>query len=211
MKYKHVLRALTVSITLGLLGVASLPSFALAASEDIGLSDDKGAIGDEIEVWGDGFEESYYNSSSDYETYYIVVYFSDEEAEEGDELNYDVENYEVIDSSVEIDEYGEWYTTFTIPDELTDGDDDVDVIGGTYYIYVTYDDDDEIVAVAAFEVIVAEIELNGDEGSVGTEIEISGSGFTAYEDLTIEFNGDDVDSESGGVVVDSSESSSASS
>ncbi len=84
-----------------------------------------------------------------------------------------------------------------MPDELTDGEDDEVVYGDTYYVYVTYDGDDEIVAVAEFTVIAADIDLSPDEGSVDTEVEITGIDFADSEDITVEFDGDDLDIEGG--------------
>ena len=96
-----------------------------------------------------------------------------------------------------VDEDGQFDTYFYVPDELTDGEDDEVVYGGTYYVYITYDDDDEIVTVTEFTVIAAEIELYPDEGSVGTEVEITGIDFADHKDITVEFDNYDLDIESG--------------
>ncbi len=199
MKQEKVFRILALAIILFFLVMALPISPALAASEDINLDPDEGEIGDEINIDGDGFDES--TTTQDY---FVHIYFSDEEAEEGDAIDDEVENYEKVKSLLWIDEDGEFSTSFDVPDELTDGEDDVDVGGGTYYVYVTYYDDEEIFAVDEFTVIGAgEIEVDPEEGPVGTEVEIAGSGFADNKDLTIEYDGDEVDIEDGDDETDS--------
>ena len=64
--------------------------------------------------------------------------------------------------------------TFRMPDRLDRGDDAPEYVHGVnYYVYVTYFDG-TIVAVTKFTVIGDEIEINPEEGQVGTEVEISG-------------------------------------
>ena len=203
MKPGHAIRrtALTAVLSLVLLALSATP--ALAASESIELDPEEGQIGVEVEVYGEDFDESY-EDGDDYVYVYVKVYFSSEEADEGDEIDDEVENYETVDTSEQVDEDGDWETTFDVPDTLTDGEDDEDVEGGTYYVYVTYKGDDEIVAVAEFEIAVAEIELDTNEGPVGTEVEISGIDFTKSEAITVEFDNVDVDIESGDNETDSS-------
>ena len=203
MKNTKIFRILSIAVVLSLLVMALPISPVLAASEEIMLDPEAGEIGDEIEVIGEDFEESYYNSSTDYYYFYVTVYFSHEDADEGDEIDDEVENYEVVDSGVYVDDDGEFETDFDVPDELTDGEDDEDVGGGTYYVYVTYSGDDEIVAVAEFTVLFAEIKLYPDEGPVGTEVSIAGVDFADYEDITVDFDDEEVDIESGDAATDS--------
>jgi len=113
-------------LLLSLLAIALPASPALAKAEEIELDPEEGEIGDDIDVTGNDFEESYYNSQTDYEDYYVAIYFFREEADEGDDMD-DVENYEILDSSEHIDEDGEFDISFAVPDELTDGEDDEDV------------------------------------------------------------------------------------
>ncbi len=195
---KKIFRILTVAVILLILVMALPTAPALAASEDISLDSDEGEIGDEINIEGDGFDES------DTQDHFVHIYFSDEEADEGDKIDDEVENYEKVESLLWIDEDGEFSTSFDVPDDLTDGEDDVEVGSGTYYVYVTYYDDEEIVAVAEFTVTgVGEIEMDPDEDPVGTEVEIAGSGFTDNKDITIEYDGDEVDIEDGDDETDS--------
>ena len=191
-----LLRIAAVAIILSLLIVAIPVSPTLAAAEDISLDPDEGEIDERINIEGDDFEESYTLDTVDYDSE-VDIYFSSQEADEGDEIGDEVENYERVKSGANVDEDGQFDTYFSVPDELTDGEDDEVVYGGTYYIYVTYYDDDEIVAVAEFKVIAADIELSPDEGPVDTEVEITGIDFADSEDITVEFDGDDLDIEGG--------------
>jgi len=193
LKRIKIFRILAVTIFLSLLVMALPTSLSLAASEDIDLDPEEGEIGEEVEISGDNFDES--TSTTDE---FVHIYFSDEEADEGDEIDDEVENYEKVESLLWIDEDGTFDASFDVPDELTDGEDDVTVTGGTYYIYVTYYDNDEIVSVAEFTVIgEGEIEVDVEEGPVGTELEITGSGFPDDEAITIEYDSDEVDIEDG--------------
>ena len=51
---------------------------ALAYYGDIYLNPDKGEIGDRIDIAGEDFEESYFNSDTDYYFSYVDIYFSRE-------------------------------------------------------------------------------------------------------------------------------------
>lgn len=196
MKAGKLFRILSLAIVLCLIigPLAALP--ALAASESIELDPDEAEIGEEVEVTGEDFDESYVSGSTYYD-FYVTIYFSDIEVDEGDDVD-DVDSYEIVDTSEWVDEDGEWSKTFDVPDELTDGDDDeVAVSGGEYYVFVTYEGDDEIVAVAEITVMAPEVELNPEEGPVGEEVEITGVDFAEEEDLTVEFDDEEIDIEDG--------------
>jgi hypothetical protein len=185
MRYRTIFRIAAMAVLLSLL-VMALPASPALAAEEIDLDPDEGEIGDRIEITGEDFEPDYG----------IYIYFSSEEADEGDEIDDEVENYDRV-KSYSVDEDGEFDTYFYVPDELTDGEDDEDVSSGTYYVYVTYDDDTNIEAVAEFTVIAAELKLNPDEGPVGTEVRVTGTDFTDNEEITVEYDGDEIDIESG--------------
>jgi hypothetical protein len=186
MRYRRIFRIGVMPVLLSLLVMAFCASPALAA-EDINLDPDEGEIGERIDITGDGFEEE-----SD-----VDIYFSSEQADRNDDIDDEVENYERVKSSLFVDQYGEFDTYFDVPDELTDGEDDEDVSGGTYYVYVTYYGETNIEVVAKFTVIAAEIDLAPDDGPVGTEVEVTGTGFTDKEEITVEYDGDEIDIESG--------------
>ncbi len=152
MKDHLAARMLSVGAVLPLLLLTALPSPILAAGEWIELEPDDGGAGDTVRVLGEGFNKSYRKSSGDWVYVYVRVYFSSDRADVGDKIDVEVKDYEVVDKSDKVDKNGEWKGSFTLPAELTDGEDDEDVDGGSYYVYVTYKGDDEIVAVGEFEV-----------------------------------------------------------
>jgi hypothetical protein len=189
-KGKRFFGILATAVILAML-VAVIPVAPVMAAS-ISVTPTSGEIDDYVEILCSGFD-----TEED-----VYFYFSDEEADVGDEIGNDVDNYERIaleyephDSSFEVD--------FDVPDELTDGEDDVDVTSGTYYIYAAYDDD-EILDVDDFRVIATELSLSPNHGPVGTEVRVDGSGFEDREDVEIEFGGSSVDISRGDDETDSS-------
>lgn len=180
MKGNRFLRILATAVILAMM-VAVLPVTPVLAAENISVTPTSGEIDDYVEIYCTGFdtEENVY------------FYFSGEEADEGDEIGQEVENYERIaleysghDGSFEID--------FDVPSELTDGEDDEDVESGDYYVYAAYDDD-VILDVDDFRVIVIGVSISPDEGTVNTEVRVTGSGFEGNENITIEFGSTEVE------------------
>jgi len=169
-----------------LLIVAIPASAALAATydEDIDISPNSGEVDDYIDIEGWDF------TPSDTEESAVDIYFCRDEGEPGDDVGFgqEVEEYEEVKSSVDVDEDGDFDTRFKVPDEV----DDEKVVGGNYYICVTYENSKRIVAVGDFTVIAGEIEINPDEGVVGTEVEVSGENFSDEEYITIEYDDDDI-------------------
>ncbi len=202
MKYNKIFRILSVAVILSLLVVALPAAPALAAYDyDIELDPDEGEIGEYFYVEGNDWPPSDYDEPPDIEE--VDIYFSSEEADTGDDIDDEVENYEKLKSGKEVDDDGDFRVRVKVPDELTDGEDDEDVVGGTYYVYVTMEGNDRIRAVAEFTVIAAEIELDTDEGTVGTEVEIIGVDFADREDIEVGYDGDGVPIESGDEETDS--------
>ena len=200
MKYNKILRTLALTLTLALI-LAILPTIpALAYDEEINLDPDRGEIGDTITITGSDF-----NPGSGATLYAAAIYFAEDEAVVGDLIGTsDVDTYERVKVK-EIDSWGEFETTFTVPAVLNDGTDDEDVSLGTYYIYVTYDYYDPesgqhnyssyIETIAVFTVSSGNIILDPDDGVVGTEVEVTGEDFGDDEDIEIEYDGDDITDE----------------
>jgi hypothetical protein len=172
MKYTKFFRILAVAAVLALLVTVIPASPALA--QHIRLDPEEGEIGDRIDITGYDFD---YDST-------VTIYFTSEEVDEGDDIDY-VDAYEKVKSSRGVDEDGDFDTSFDVPSRLTDGDDTEDVKGGTYYVFVTYYGDDDIQDVATFTVIAGEIEIDPDDGPVGTEVDIDGSGFAEDENIDV--------------------------
>jgi len=192
MKYAKTLKIFGIAVVLSLLMIA-IPA-APALAYDIEIDPEEGTIGDEIYITGDGF-----TASSETVERQVMIFFSNEEGTLTDFIDDDIENYEIVGSELigyfDDPDEGEFETTFDVPAVLTDGDDDVDVTSGTYYIYVTtiYSDTDpgkDIRAMAEFTVIAGEVSIDPDEGPVDSFVEIIGSAFGSRQDIEIEFDGD---------------------
>ena len=152
MKHRPAARVLKAGTMLLLLLLSLTPSPILAADEWIDLDPESGNDGDNVRVSGEDFSPSYQKRSGDWVRFYVRVYFSCDEAEVGDLIDEDVEDYEIVDKSEKVDKHGEWKISFTVPRWLTEGEDEQDIESGTYYVYVTYKGSDEIVAVEEFDI-----------------------------------------------------------
>jgi hypothetical protein len=197
MKSKKILRILAIGTILALL-VALVPAIPALAAEDVEVDPEEGEIGDKIEVTGEGFDES-----SESETVFVYIFFSPEDADVDDD---DIDNLDVYEKvkTKSTDDDGEFETYFYVPTELTDGDDEEDVTGGTYYIYTTYDLDGEIKSQTEFTVLAAEVSISPDQGYVGEEVDIDGVDFEGKEDIEVTYDDDEIDIESGDDTTDSS-------
>jgi len=149
--------------------------------ESISLLPSSACIDGYVEITGEDFEG---NETVDF-------YFSKENASVGEEIDSDVENYELV-SREDADSSGIVEADFDVPEVLEDGADEEDVIGGTYYVYATYYSDDEIVARDTITIIANEISLSPTKGTVGTEVRVTGSGFDGSESIDIKFGSTDV-------------------
>ena len=194
MKCYRTFYVLVLGIILPLLLVA-FPVIAVHAStgvELITLYPDEGKIGKEIDIEGNGFDEGKF----------VYIYFSSDKAEVGDDIDDEVTAYNRI-GILFVSIGGDFSTSYDLPDELTDGQDKEDVHGGDYYVYATYRDSERIRAVAKFTVIDGEIEVDPEQGAVGTEVKISGEGLRNNQEITVDYEGDEVDIASGDTRTDS--------
>ncbi len=197
MKYTGIFRIFSIVLILSLLIVAIPASPALAAGQ-IDLDPNKGKIGEYFYVEGEDFPESENVGEVDEDISEVDIYFSSEEADVSDYIDNQVENYELLKSGKEVDDDGEFRQRVEVPDELTDGEDDEVVSGGQYYVYVTYANSDRIRAVAEFTVIGSGgITIDPDEGPVGTRVKISGEDFDSEENITIEYDGEEIEIQGG--------------
>jgi len=178
-KGNRFLRILATAIILAML-IAVIPVSPVLAAERITVTPTSGEIDDYIEINCSSFTEL---------TEDVYFYFSGEEIDVDDEVN-DLDAYEIIaieyadhDSAFEID--------FDVPDRLIDGDRE-DVESGEYYVYAAYADDDVIVAKDDFRVIVIGLSISPDEGTVGTRVTVTGSGFEDRESIEIKFGSTDM-------------------
>jgi hypothetical protein len=187
-KFTKIFRVLASVGIISLLAIAITATPALAV-ERITLEDNEGRIGDRLDISGDGFSEDNV----------IYIYFSDEEFDEGDDVD-DLDSFERVKTTAtpgpeDPDPQDEFDTSFTVPDRLEDGDVEVEVRGGDYWIYVTETSQGEILAKEDFRVIAGMIDLSPEEGAVGTEVDISGDEFSGREEFTIDYDGFELDSD----------------
>ncbi|MEE9366505.1 MAG: IPT/TIG domain-containing protein [Dehalococcoidales bacterium] len=200
MKSAHMLRLIGLIVVIALL-VMAVP--VTAQTRTIEIDPEEGTIGTTVTIAGEGF-----NKSTDTTDRYAVIFFSSEEASTLDDIDSDVTIYEVVRDGIWLDENGEFGVDFNIPDELNDGDDDEDVVAGTYYIYICHYNLDTTIAtriraVAEFTVLGGDIIIDPEEGPVGSEVEITGEEFLGNEDLVITYDDDEIDIESGDDDTDS--------
>ena len=163
----------------------------------------EGTIGDTIRVAVKGF-----NKSTEDADKYATVIFSSEEATTDDDIDSDVTKYELVAEGVWLNENGEFDVSFDVPAELNDGVDEETVHVGTYYIYVCHYMVNvlapRIRAVIEFDVILGNITIKPDKGTVGTSVEIIGTDFFSDEDIAINYDEIDLDIDSGDTKTDSS-------
>jgi hypothetical protein len=192
-KCKKFFSILTVALILSLLMVAIPAIPASAIDEAITLDVEQGEPGDEVIVSGSGFTPSVEGTPP----HSVYIYFSNDELEVGDEIDYYDNIYWRYLSQVYTDDEGEFSKPIEIPAVLSDSKNSAVVQGGTYYFYVTYSGDEVIKAYAEFTVIGI-TDYSPIKGPVGTEVEISGVGFDGNDDIQVSYDGDHIEIASGG-------------
>jgi hypothetical protein len=153
MKQHRTVRILQMSVVLSLLVLSILPSAVLAAERSVRVFPDKVAEGGKVDVRGDGYAKDYPDVALRAGFPFVTVYLALEEAEVGERIGVDVKTYAIADASSKVDEFGKFSAGFLVPGELVDGAYVGDVEEGTYFVYVTYWNDDVIVAATVLEVV----------------------------------------------------------
>jgi len=181
------------------------PELSVVAQEEraIYLHPSEGRFGDTVRIVGEGFNKSTADTDK-----YAAIIFSSEEATTDDDIGSDVTRYELVAEGVWLNENGEFDTSFEVPTELNDGTDEETVHVGTYYVYVCHYMVNilapRIRAVAEFDVILGNVTIKPDRGTVGTSVEIIGTDFLPDEDIAINYDEIDLDIDSGDTKTDSS-------
>lgn len=161
MKKRNMFRFLPLGVVLCLLALAVLPSTTLAAETSIRVFPYEVTEGGSVDVRGEGFGNDHPSVAERAGFVFVTVYLSPEVADLGDRVGVDVNTYAAVDDSSRVDEFGRWEATFRVPSSLVgsvqdgvgaDADVDVDVEEGPYYVYVTYWNDDVIVAESMIQV-----------------------------------------------------------
>jgi len=195
MKFQKFYRIFSIALLLSLLMVV-IPATPASAARVIEVDPEQGIVGDTITITGTGF-----TASTEATERHVDIYFAEDEAGTADDIGQEVNTYEYLKSPIVgydgDDDEGEFETTFKVPERLRDGTDDEDVTIGPYYVYVTLWNTTRIKAVAEFTIIGGEITIDTEEGPVGTEVEIDGEDFGYKEDITIEYDDDEIDIKEG--------------
>lgn len=168
------------------LTLVALPLSVVGAVESVEIDPTEAEVGDTITIAGAGFD-------TDVEVY-VLFAASSAGIDVGDDINSDVNTWELMATKQTSALTGSFTATFNVPSTINDGTADTEVDhGGVYYVLVTYSADENIEAVAEILLIgFGEIEADEDEGPVGSIIEINGTGYNADEDLTVSWDGDDI-------------------
>ena len=195
MKFQKFYRIFSAALLLSLLMIV-IPATPASAARVIEVDPEQGIVGDTITITGTGF-----SASTESTERFVDIYFAEDEAGTSDDIGQEVNTYEFLKSPgvgyEDEDDEGEFETTFSVPERLRDGTDDDDVTIGTYYVYVTRWNSTYIRAIAEFTIIGGEITIDLEEGPVGTEVEIDGEDFGYREDITIEYDDDEIDIKEG--------------
>jgi len=186
-KHKRFFSILAVAVILSLLMVA-IPAIPASAAAVITLDVEKGQVGDKVTVEGSGLIPSEYPDN----IHAYDIYFSSDEIDVGDNISYYQHFYKIVKPYVYTDDKGTFSKVIEIPAVLDDGDESVDVHGGSYYFYITNEGHEEVKAYAEFTVIGVNA-LTPDSGPVGTEVEMSGIGFDDNDEVRVLYDGDIVD------------------
>ncbi len=195
MKSSRILKLCGIAVIFSLLAVAVMALPAMAAAT-IDLSPSSGEIGRTVNIVGDGFTAS----TTTYDRYAEIYFAADSASITVDEIGVDVNTYKLV-AEEPIDQDGYFETSFTVPSSLNEGTDDETVAAGTYYVYVTLysynnDTDEEtysytIRAEDTFTVTGGAgvlDPLSPTSGKAGTDVIVSGSGFTASTAITFRFD-----------------------
>jgi len=163
MNHRSMFRLIPAGVILALMMLAVLPSTMLAAEKSSRVFPHEVAVGGSVTVKGEYYGTDYPAAATRGGFVFVTVYFSSDEAEAGDLIDVDVTSYAKVTASSKVDEFGRWETAFLVPSRLADGPDNADtgavVLEGSYYVYVTYWNDNVIVAVHDIEISARAAEL----------------------------------------------------
>ncbi|UCE98121.1 MAG: hypothetical protein JSV74_01985 [Dehalococcoidia bacterium] len=188
MKNNRFFRILVTNIALVTITL-SMSIVPVSAIVSVNVNPIEGEIGDNITLSGFG--------TLNWEYY---LFFSSQNADLADEIDDEVTTYDFLVSVTANGPAGSWSApNLSVPSMLNDGAFDEIVHGGIYYIYMTTSISKTIEAKTTFNVIsLASVTgFTPNEGTVGTEVEISGTGFAQNENIVVEYDGEQIDIESG--------------
>ncbi len=192
MKKLNILKAIIVTFVLLSSIMLVSPAPASALGEEIVINPTQGEINQTITISGINFPHS-----TALLVYGAPIYLARDNVVTGSTIGTDVHTYKKL-KILQVDEDGTFTGTFSSPSMLDDGDLDMGVSNGTYYIYATYYYQDAgtlletelYVIKAKAEIIIrgGTITVNPTQGLVGSQVSISGVGFGASKAITIKFD-----------------------
>jgi len=188
MRTNKFLRVLAIATIVCLLVIA-ISTAATLASESLRVSPIKGAIGDEINVRGSGYDPG--DS--------VYIYFSSRKASEGYEIDelgiWEGVRRTTAGESGTTDE-GDIETSFKVPSELNDGDEAEAVGAGGYFIYTTETKEGKILAIDEFTVTGITL-VYPSQSIVETKVVVRGVGFGGNDPIVVFYDGDEIEIASG--------------
>jgi len=153
----------------------------------IDLEPNEGEIGKSITIGG-----LYFDANKE-----VRLYFSSDIANIGDNIDDEVTAYKYIgEVSINADGYFDSLCHFSIPGQLSDGADTETVHSGDYYIYATYSSSGNSIKASARFFVIG-IELYPDGGPVGTQVKISGEDLRDNGEITVTYDGVNIEITSG--------------
>lgn len=188
MKHWNNLKSLAVALVITF--TAAFPAVpAAAAGENITIDTSLGIIGQSITVSGSGF-----STGSGTQSYAVDIHFG---RNPGTQVNYTTGRYVTL-LTQSLNTNGTFSTTVAIPSVL-DGGVFETVASGIYYLFVTYrilgsstPRTPTVLDLEAFSVLGGDLTISPSSGYAGTEAFLSGSGFTANEELIIRYNENEI-------------------
>jgi hypothetical protein len=188
MKNRNILRISGILMVLALL-IALVPASAVsaAASNSITLNKTTAKVGESVTVTG-----QITPSSAEID---VIIYISNLVIPTGSNIQ-SYPTYKALGGATLLTATegpdGDFTTSIVIPAVIDEGDTDVTVTGGTYYIYATrvYSTSETIRCSTTINITVPALDaLSPSSGPAGTDVSITGSGFTASTALVFKLDG----------------------
>lgn len=200
MKRTKLFHIMLLATVLALLAVV-IPVAQVLGVQALTLTPTSGRIGDTISVSGSGYDAS--SAGPPVVLYGVNVYLSPQSVNTGTPMT-DLTTYHLVVNLTTTSATGTiGPVTFAIPAQLTTGPTDVTVTGGTYYVYTTEVSaatptvESNILTKNTFTIMAAGITLTPDNGPTGTSVKITGTDFATNSNITVEYDGDSIDIDSG--------------
>lgn len=185
MKLFRIARTFVLALLVALAAVV-IPAKPAAAVEVISISSQRGSIGQQVTISGQGF------FASSTEARGVNIIFGS--ANPGGTVDYNTDVHQILATPM-LSSTGTFSAIITIPTQLSGGSAPAAVTGGTYYVYVTYyfpsstsQNGIQVLAITTYTVTPSYILVDKAEGIPGTEVMIEGLGFGTNEPISVKFD-----------------------